>query len=151
MPRSLESAVIGSKQGNNSIPDWMYRSPESGGAAEACFICEILQPCAPILVFKPCNFPAPPYWFIFDGFVYTQIIRSNKSLCVITEAHDLLRNLWICKRCLEYCYLWLKTKIMLVCISFQIIGPISFGRFFLVVAMCIHIYLFVFLLFMSLF
>ena len=33
-----------------------------------------------------------PSWNYFQGAVYIQIIRSSKSLCAITEAHDVPRN-----------------------------------------------------------
>ena len=32
-----------------------------------------------------------------SGSVYIQIIRTSKSLCAITEAHDIVRNCWVLK------------------------------------------------------
>ena len=46
----------------------------------------------------------------YRGAVYIQIIRSSKFLCAITEAHDIVRNCWFYKRCLESWCLWLGTK-----------------------------------------
>ena len=50
-------------------------------------------------------------YFLLKGVVYVQIIRWSKSLCMITEAQDNLRDFWICKSCQKYWYLWLGTKI----------------------------------------
>ena len=61
-------------------------------------------------------------FFVYKGAVYIQIIRSSKSLCAITEAHDVVRKYWILWKMSGSWYLWLGTKISLCffCTCFEI-------------------------------
>ena len=56
-------------------------------------------------------------------YLFFWIIRWSRSLCMIIEVHDVLKNFWIFKRCLESWYLRPGTKICLwfICIGFAIL------------------------------
>ena len=55
----------------------------------------VQQTATKLSIFGQLNYHSDVFWNVTKEVVYIQIIRSSKSLCMITEAHDVLRNFWI--------------------------------------------------------